>query len=57
MDAVLIGDDTDLSYFVLMLYHLPEYDKDVFFASDCKKITKGQVWNIKEVKTKIGTFV
>ena len=55
MDTVLIGDDTDL--LVLLLHHLPQQNKDVFFASDRKKNTKGRVWNIKEVKTKLGTFV
>ena len=31
--------------------------KIFFFASDRKKNTKGRVWNIKEVRTKLGTFV
>ena len=29
MDTVLIGDDTDL--LVLLLHHLPQYGKDIFF--------------------------
>ena len=55
MDTVLIGDDTDL--LVLLLHHLPQHGKDIFFASDRKKNTKGRVWNIKEVQAKLGTFM
>ena len=55
MDTVLIGDDTDL--LVLLLHHLPQHGKDISFASDCKKNTKGRLWNIKEVKAKLGSFV
>ena len=55
MDTVLIRDDTDL--LVLLLHHVPQHGKDIFFASDCKKNTKGRVWNIKEVKAKLGSFV
>ena len=55
MDTVLIGDDTDL--LVLLFHHLPQHGKDIFFASDCKKNTKGRVWNIKEVRAKLGTFL
>ena len=55
MDAVLIGDDTDL--LVLLLPHMPPQSKDIFFASDRKKNTKGRVWNVKEVKSKLDTFI
>ena len=55
MDTVLIGDDTDL--LVLLLHHMPPHSKDIFFASDREKNTKGRVWNIKEAKSKLGTFV
>ena len=55
MDTVFIGDDTDL--LVVLLHHMPPHSKNIFFASDCKKNTKGRVWNIKEVQAKLGTFV
>ena len=55
MDTVLIGDDTDL--LVLLLHHLPQYGKDIFFTSDRKENTNGQVWNIREVRAKFGTFL
>ena len=47
--------DTDL--LILLLHHMPPHSKNIFFASDCKKNTKGRVWNIKEVQAKLGTFV
>ena len=31
--------------------------KDILFTSDRKKSTKRQVWNIKEVKAKLGSFL
>ena len=48
MDTVLIGDDTDL--LVLLLHHLPQHGKDIFFASDCKKKEKDECGTLKRSK-------
>ena len=52
VETVLVGDDTDL--LVLLLHHVPMESKDIFFASERKKNSKGRVWNIKEVQAALG---
>ena len=52
VETVLVGDDPDL--LVLLLHHVPMESKDIFFASERKKNSKGRVWNIKEVQAALG---
>ena len=54
VDTVLIGDDTDL--LVLLLYH-DEPRKNMFFAPEPKKNAKSRVWDIKQVKSDLGSFI
>ena len=54
VDTVFIGDDTDL--LVLLLYH-DEPHKHMFFAPEPKKNAKGRVWDIKQVKSDLGSFI
>ena len=55
IDTVLIGEDTDL--LVLLLYHAKCQHKKIFFMPESKKSSKVRVWNIKESKEKLGTFM
>ena len=55
METVLVGDDTDL--LVLLIHHVPLESKDIFFASERKKNSKGRVWNIKKVKAGLGPLL
>ena len=55
IDTVLIGEDTDL--LVLLLYHAKCQHKKIFFMPESKKSSKVRIWNIKESKEKLGTFM
>ena len=55
METVLVGDDTDL--LVPLIHHVPLESKDIFFASERKKNSKGRVWNIKKVKAGLGPLL
>ena len=54
IDTALVGDDTDL--LVLLIFHASLSNKDIFFHSDRKTNSKSRVWNIKEVKSGLGSF-
>ena len=45
MNTVLIGEDTDL--LSLLIHHMPSHSKEILFASDLKKDTKGRIWNMR----------
>ena len=53
-NTVLVGDDTDL--LVLLLHHCKS-TKKIYFAPEPKKNSKSRVWDIKQVKSDLGTFL
>ena len=53
-NTVLVGDDTDL--LVLLLHHCKS-KKKIYFAPEQKKNSKNRVWDIKQVKSDLGTFL
>ena len=55
IDTVLIGEDTDL--LVLLLYHANHQSKEIYFMPEPRKNSKLRVWNIKEAKEKLGTYI
>ena len=55
MDAVLVGDDTDLLVLLCYHYHANLNSYNIFFRPEPKKNTKNpKVWNIKAVKEQLG---
>ena len=52
--AILVRDDTDL--LILLIHHAPLDNHEIFFTSECKNYNKNGVWDIKEVKTGLGTL-
>ena len=55
IDTVLVGNDTDL--LVLLLHHANHESKEIFFMPESRKNSKLRVWNIKEAKEKLGTYI
>ena len=55
LDTILVGDDIDL--LILLIHHAPLDKHDIFFTSERKKNSMNHIWNIKGVKTGLGTFV
>ena len=55
IDAVLIGEDTDL--LILLLFHSNIESHDLFFTSNPKGGSKSKVWNIKRAKLNLGSYV
>ena len=56
-DTVLIGDDTDLLV-LLLSKDMPQSSKKIFFAPEPKKIhSKTRIWDIKQVKVDLGSFI
>ena len=54
-DTVLIEDDTDL--LVLLCYHATSEGHELFFHPGSKKHSKTtRVWNIKSVKSQLGSY-
>ena len=53
--VVLVGDDTDL--LVLLLHQQYEGKHDVFFAPEPKKNSKARIWDVKDVKERLGSFI
>ena len=54
-NTVVLGDDTDL--LVLLIYHTKLNHKEIFFIPEPKKNSKCRIWNVKQVKTELGSFV
>ena len=50
-----MGDDTDL--LVLLIYHTKLIHNEIFFIPEPKKNSKCRIWNVKQVKTELGSFV
>ena len=55
IDTVLIVEDADL--LVLLLYHANHENKEIYFMPEPRKNSKLRVWNIKEAKEKLGTYM
>ena len=53
--TVVVGDDTDL--LVLLIYHTKLIHNEIFFIPEPKKNSKCRIWNVKQVKTELGSFV
>ena len=54
-NTVVVGDDTDL--LVLLIYHTKLNHNEIFFIPEPKKNSKCRIWNVKQVKTELGSFV
>ena len=54
-NTVVLGDDTDL--LVLLIYHTKLNHKEIFFIPEPQKNFKCRIWNVKQVKTELGSFV
>ena len=54
-NTVIVGDDTDL--LVLLIYHTKLNHNEIFFIPEPKKNSKCRIWNVKQVKTELGSFV
>ena len=54
-NTVVVGDDTDL--LVLLIHHTKLNHNEIFFIPEPKKNSKCRIWNVKQVKTELGSFV
>ena len=54
IDTGFVGNDTDL--LVLLLHHANHESKEIFFMPE-SRYSKLRVWNIKEGKEKLGTYI
>ena len=50
-----MGDDTDL--LVSLIFHTKLIHNEIFFIPEPKKNSKCRIWNVKQVKTELGSFV
>ena len=53
-NTILAGEDTDL--FVLLFHHCKS-KKKIYLAPEPKKSSKSRVWDIKQVKSDLGSFL
>ena len=52
-NTVVVGDETDL--LVLLIYHTKLNHNEICFIPEPKKNSKCRIWNVKQVKTELGS--
>ena len=54
-NTVVVGDDTDL--LVVLIHHTKLIHNEICFIPEPKMNSKCGIWNVKQVKTELGSFV
>ena len=54
-NTVVVGDDTDL--LVVLIHHTKLIHNEICIILEPKKNSKCGIWNVKQVKTELGSFV